>query len=436
MRNSSPVVFDDRVSAGLQLGLAVARRGFRNAVVLGLPRGGVPVAAAVAQVIAAPLDVIVVRKLGVPGQPEVAMGAIGEDGAVVMNDDIVRLARVGHGDIDRTEHLEREVLERRLSGIRAVRPRVPLAGCTAVLVDDGIATGATMRAAVAVARAHGAHRVVVAAPVAPPDVVDSFARLADDVVLLEQPSDFVAVGAWYRDFDPVSDHEVISHLQRSIHEPVTSGATITCNGVSLAGDLTVPEAPLGVVLFAHGSGSSRHSPRNCATARLLERGGIATLLIDLQTPTEAAGEPDTFDAERGTDRLVCALDWLAADPRTVGLPVGLMGASTGAALAIRAAVAAPSAVAAVVSRGGRVDLAPDAVPLLRAPALCIVGSDDDEVLRLNRRAVAAMTCRAEVCVVEGATHLFSEPGTLEAAAVAAFAWFQREFAPHHSQRGD
>lgn len=436
MTEPGTVVFDDRLAAGLQLGLALARRNITDAVVLGLPRGGVPVAAAVAQVIAAPLDVIVVRKLGVPGQPEVAMGAVGEDGALVMNDEIVQLAHVSADAIDRAERIEREVLAARLSGIRAVRPRVALTGRTAVLVDDGIATGATMRAAVQVARAHGARRVVVAAPVAPPDAIDAFAPLVDDVVLLEQPTDFMAVGAWYRDFEAVPDHEVISLLQRSIRQPATSTVSIVCHGASLDADLSIPEQPLGVVVFAHGSGSNRCSPRNRTVARMLERGGIATLLIDLRTPIEVADDPEEFDPGHGAERLLCAVEWLGADARLAGLPIGLMGASTGAAVAVRAAVAAPGSIAAVVSRGGRVDLAADAVPHLRVPTLCIVGSADDEVLRLNQQAVAAMSCRSEVVVVEGATHLFGEPGAIDAAAVAAFGWFHREFAQHRPHHGD
>ena len=153
-----------------------------------------------------------VRKLGVPYQPEFAMGAVGEDGVVIVNNDVLRIAHVSEDELLRVERDERAVLTARLARIRAVRKREPLEGCTAVLVDDGIATGATMRAAIQVARAHGAARVVVAAPVGPRDVVASMAADADDVVVLDQPEAFLAVGNWYRNFDAVTDDEVVELL--------------------------------------------------------------------------------------------------------------------------------------------------------------------------------------------------------------------------------
>lgn len=206
-------MFRDRVRAGEVVARAVEALGLERPVVLGLPRGGVPVAEVVARALHAPLDVIVVRKLGVPWRHEVAMGAIGEGSAVVVNDDVVAAAGVGPAEFARVEQQERAELERRLERLRAVRPREPLAGRTAVLVDDGIATGATMRAAVEVARQHGAARVVVAAPVAPPDVVDELRRLADDVVVPISPSSFSAVGEWYDDFGEVTDETVVRLLR-------------------------------------------------------------------------------------------------------------------------------------------------------------------------------------------------------------------------------
>jgi predicted phosphoribosyltransferase len=201
-------VFRDRREAGIELGEELRRHPMAQPVVLGLPRGGVPVAAAVASALGVVLDVIVVRKLGLPSQHEVAMGAIGEDGVVIVNQDVMQVAGVSEREFSSVERDERAVLDARVARLRAVRPREPLTGRTALLVDDGIATGATMRAAVQVARAHGAARVVVAAPVAPPDVVAAMQREADEVVVLEQPEPFWAVGSWYRNFDPVSDDEV------------------------------------------------------------------------------------------------------------------------------------------------------------------------------------------------------------------------------------
>jgi len=205
-------VFHDRTEAGRRLGRAVAEVRPEHAVVLGLPRGGVPVAAAVAAALHAPLDVIVVRKLGVPSQPELAMGAIGEDSTLVVNDEIVAAVGVGSDEFARVEARQRVELDRRVEKFRRVRPRESLVGRTAVLVDDGIATGATMRAAVDVARRHGATRVIVASPVAPPDVAAMMRHGADDVVILSMPDDFRAVGDRYEDFSEVTDDEVVRLL--------------------------------------------------------------------------------------------------------------------------------------------------------------------------------------------------------------------------------
>jgi putative phosphoribosyl transferase len=205
-------VFEDRRSAGVLLGAEVAKANLVSPVVLGLPRGGVPVAAPVAEAIRAPLDVIVVRKLGVPDQPELAMGAIGENGIIIVNNDVVSATRVGNDVFGKVERREREVLDRSVSSIRAVRPRVDLGGCCAVIVDDGIATGATIRAAIQVARANDAQFVVVATPVAPAEVVETLRASADAVVCLAQPDPFGSVGRWYADFDAVSQAEVLELL--------------------------------------------------------------------------------------------------------------------------------------------------------------------------------------------------------------------------------
>ena len=202
-------VFHDRQSAGALLGADVSKAELHHPVVLGLPRGGVPVAARVAEAINAPLDVILVRKLGVPHQPELAMGAIGEDGVVIVNHDVVRATGVGDAEFAEVESRERAELARRLRYVRAVRTREPLAGCSAVIVDDGIATGATVRAAIGVARANGARDVTVATPVAPPEIVEMLKLEADRVICLAQPEPFGSVGRWYRQFDAVSDSEVV-----------------------------------------------------------------------------------------------------------------------------------------------------------------------------------------------------------------------------------
>ena len=197
--------------------------------------------------------------------------------------------------------------------------------------------------------------------------------------------------------------------------------------VSLPGTLTLPENASGVVAFAHGSGSSRHSPRNRYVADALHAHRIATLLFDLLTPREDQTYETRFDIALLTRRLLAALEWLAGNEETKGMKIGCFGASTGAAAALQAA-AKHTSVAAVVSRGGRPDLAgPQALTLVCAPTLLIVGGHDDDVIDLNQQAYALLRCEKKLEIVPGATHLFEEPGTLEQAADHAAKWFQSHF---------
>jgi putative phosphoribosyl transferase len=196
---------------------------------------------------------------------------------------------------------------------------------------------------------------------------------------------------------------------------------------TLHGDLAVPDSAIGIVLFAHGSGSSRHSPRNRNVAQVLQDGGLATLLMDLLTSDEEAYDSRTaalrFDIELLGRRLLEATRWLMAQPETAQLPIGHFGASTGAAAALVAAADLPDLVAAIVSRGGRPDLAAEALRRVVAPTLLIVGSRDPVVLELNRKALAELPGEKKLEIVPGATHLFEEPGTLEMVAQLAKNWF-------------
>jgi putative phosphoribosyl transferase len=203
--------------------------------------------------------------------------------------------------------------------------------------------------------------------------------------------------------------------------------------VALEGNLGLPDGARGIVLFAHGSGSSRLSPRNRYVARLLNEAGLATLLVDLLTPEEEAVDVQTahlrFDIELLAERLVGATDWLGRRPDTRDLAIGYFGASTGAAAALVAAAARPDAVSAIVSRGGRPDLAGRALALVRAPTLLIVGENDVMVVELNRAAFARLQCEKRLAIVPGATHLFEEPGALEQVARLAREWFERYLIP-------
>ena len=200
-------------------------------------------------------------------------------------------------------------------------------------------------------------------------------------------------------------------------------------GVSLEGALAVPKGTTGLVLFAHGSGSSRHSPRNNFVAGVLREAGLGTLLMDLLTKEEDTDYETRFDIDLLTRRLAAATKWVLGQKETESLRIGYFGASTGAAAAIRASVTEGPAVGAVVSRGGRVDMAKEYLYKVTAPTMLIVGSDDDVVVELNRASYELISAPKELVLIKGATHLFEEPGTLEQAAEHAAKWFKKYLAP-------
>ncbi|NIH80199.1 phosphoribosyltransferase family protein [Amycolatopsis viridis] len=436
--------FTDRRDAGRRLAARLDRWRSRDVVVLAIPRGGVPVGFEVAGALGAPLDVVLVRKLGLPFQPELALGAIGEGGLRVADADLVRRLGVSAADLAAVEAAERSELERRAARFRAGRERVSPAGRTAIVVDDGLATGSTARVAVTAARAAGAARVVVAVPVGAAQAVAALRtgaggaagpEGADDVVCLECPPEFTAVGQWYADFTQTPDEEVTRLLAGedcvSGRAPGDEDVTVFAGAVPLAGRLTVPERAGGVVVFAHGSGSERYSPRARSAADTLHRAGIATLLVDLLTPTEEADRARLFAVELLANRLVEVTRWVRA--RT-GLPVGYFGTGTGAAAALCAATDYRVEVAAVVARGGRPDLAGKRLGWVRTPTLLIAGAQDTALRELHRDTCARLSGEARLAVVPGATQLFEEPGALDAAACLARDWYREHLTPVPVQR--
>jgi len=403
----------------------------------GQPRGGVPVAAEVARALGAPLDLILVRKIGAPGAPEVALGAIvdGANPQTVINEDVRRRSGADDAWLERARARELAELERRRMRYLGGRRQVDPAGRTAIVVDDGLATGATMKAALIAIRRLGAAKVVVAIPVAPSDALPDIEGESDLVVCLRSERRFRGVGSFYDDFHQLTDEETIGLLREAWSEadpgvadgPLKREARIPPLG--LAGDLRVPPDPRGIILFAHGSGSSRLSPRNMAVAEALNAKGFATLLLDLLTPDEARERRNVFDIPLLAERVMQAALWISGEPDVADLPLGLFGASTGAGAALLAAAELRGRVSAVVSRGGRPDLAGPRLAEVTAPTLLIVGGEDRPVIELNRKALAALACEKLLRIVPGATHLFDEPGTLEAVTEMAGAWFQQYLAP-------
>ncbi len=441
------VAFTDRREAGRKLAERLEHLRPTDPVVLALPRGGVPVAYEVARKLDAPLDVILVRKLGAPLRPEYGVGAIAEGGVKIVDRRALAALGLERSDLNAIIAYEQEELERRQRLYRGDRPPISLARRTVILVDDGVATGGTAVAAARAARQRGAARVVLAVPVGPPGAERRFTGVVDEFICLETPLGFFAVGAYYRDFGQTSDAEVrellAAALERSDDRATAAVASdppranggldwtqlrrdaisISAAGVHLDGDLRLPPNPGGLVIFAHGSGSSRLSPRNLQVASALNASGLATLLFDLLTDSEAVQRENVFDVALLAGRLVAATRWAHGDSDVGELPVGYFGASTGAAAALCAAAELGDDIRAVVSRGGRPDLAGSCLAEVLAPTLLIVGGNDSAVLGLNEVAARHMTCLHEIEVVSGATHLFEEPGALEQVTQLASDWF-------------
>ncbi len=483
------VRFTDRADAGQRLGRRLEYLRGGDIVVLGLPRGGVPVAFEVARALGAPLDVIVVRKLGVPFQPELAMGAIGEGGIRVENDEVLRRSGITATELAAVEQRELADLKQQAQRFRAGRRNVVIAGRSVIIVDDGIATGSTASAACQVARRQGAATVIMAAPVGAPESIRALRAVCDEVICLDAPPFFAAVGTWYDDFRHVPDADVINLLERAANAvpapapppdlapaprpqapprrgrgrgPAADSSSSASPGKSntertftarthgsgssaqlpernepvevragtvlLAGHLTIPPDPAGIVIFVHGSGSSRHSPRNRYVASQLNAAGLGTLLFDLLTSTEELDRVNVFDVETLASRLTEVTAWLRGQPGCLDATIGYFGASTGAAAALWAASEPTADITAVVSRGGRPDLAEARLAAVRSPTLLIVGAKDEVALGLNREAQQWLRCENRLAIVPGATHLFEEPGALQTVTRLARDWFNTTFA--------
>jgi len=444
--------YHDRTDAGRRLAAKLQQYAGRDdVIVLALPRGGVPVAFEVARALRAPLDILVVRKLGLPQRSELAMGAVASGGIRLVDTEIVRHFGVSESDVAAVIAAEEQELVRRERLYRGGRPFPDVRGKIVILVDDGLATGATMAAAAAALKRQDPARLIVAVPVSSPETCDTFRNFVDDIVCAVTPEPFYAVGLWYEDFSQTTDDEVHDLLERARREADAHLRTaegvqvrteertvhVAADHVRLEGAFAVPHGARGVVLFAHGSGSSRHSPRNRYVARELHAAGLATLLVDLLTADEEREDARMrhlrFDIGLLAGRLIRAIEWLAAQPETRALKVGLFGASTGGGAALVAAAQRPEAVGAVVSRGGRPDLAGDALPRVRAPTLLIVGGDDEHVIELNEEAMTRIRGPVRLEIIAGASHLFEEPGALERVAQLARGWFAQHLATQYAR---
>jgi putative phosphoribosyl transferase len=438
------MIFKNREDAGRQLAERLSTYANRDDVtVLGIPRGGVPVAFEIAQALNVPLDICLSRKLGVPGREELAFGAITADDGRFLDRQIIEAAAISEQQIEHITQMVKATLRQRAALYRGHRPPLEVSGRTIILVDDGIATGASIYAAINALQQMKPAKLVVAVPVAPASTCAWLRNVVDQLVCLYEPEQFHAVGQFYQRFSQVADEAVTDLLQRAGQAPVPIDSardgserdvSINAGHALLQGTLSLPKDAKGIVVFAHGSGSSRHSSRNRQVAAVLQAQGIATLLFDLLTQEEESADLWTaelrFNIGLLAGRLVGVTKWLTQQASTGGLPIGYFGASTGAAAALVAAAQLPGLVSVVVSRGGRPDLAAEALGKVRASVLLLVGGQDQMVLSLNRQALRRLQCRNKrLVIVSGATHLFEEPGTLEQVAQAAAEWFVQYLAP-------
>jgi putative phosphoribosyl transferase len=427
-------LYSDRAAAGEAVASALRELvGQRDAVVLGLPRGGVPVARVVADALGAPLDVVVARKLGVPGMEEVALGAIAEGQRDIVEDSVRWYLGVPPRVVARIVERERREIERRARLYRQGAGLPDVRGRTVILVDDGLASGATLRAAALTVRRRKPARIIAAVPVASLAHCEDVRPTVDGLVAVATPDPFETVSAWYDDFAAVGDAEVLRLLGRmpdafanatdtvrdwmdeqAVAIPIAPGERDTG---WMTGDVGVPnDTPRGLVIVAHGGGSSRNSYRNRYLAGRLRQAGWATMRIDLlldhEREADAIDGEMRFDISRIAARLCSAMEW-ATHERTPGAErLVLFGASTGAAAALVAAAARPDLVAGVASRGGRVDLAGAALLAVRAPVLMIVGGADADTLRRTREAATMLGTSQRLTVIPGAGHTFEEPGAL------------------------
>ncbi len=447
---SARKLFGNRSDAGRKLAshLGAYRRALP--IVLGLPRGGVPVAYEIAKELDAPLDVCVVRKLGAPAQPELGLGAVSEDGTIYVDRGMMKRLGVSEKELARMIAEKREAMAGQIERYRQEQPALDVRSKTVILVDDGVATGGTARAALQTLRERGAALIILTVPVGSSETLDELAAIADEIVCLHPEDAFYAVSPWYEDFSPTTDDDVIALLARARAElarsarerlesrppprqservriPVQRDVLMPVGDKVLEGRLTIPLGAQRLVIFAHGVGMSRHTPQTQYVAAVLQQAGLGTLVFDMLTEDEELLDTQTahlrFDIPLLSSRLMAVTEWAHDTPDTRGLDVGYFGAGTGAAAALAAAAERPDRVHAVVSRGGRPDLAEEWLDRVQAPTLLLVGGLDGEVLTLNRESLYFLGCEKLLEIVPEATHMFEEPGALDHAARSAAKWF-------------
>jgi len=425
--------FHDRIEGGRALAGALSAYRGKNVLVLGIPRGGVPVAAEVARELGADLDIVVARKLGAPGQPELAIGAVTANGGRYLNEAYIRELGVSQRYLEQETARKSTEAKDREARLRGRRPAATIEGRTVIVVDDGLATGATMRAALRSVRQRAPARLVMAAPVGAPESCAAMLAEADEVVCPLQPSIFYAVGVHYEEFEPVED-EVVARILETFRTMTSPGRgdsprSIEIDfknsvGYRLAGTLTVPPTsePVPVVAFAHGMGSGRTSSRNRAIAERLVRSSIAAFMLDFTGHGDSQGAIEEASIERMAQDLAAALDVLKQREEVDAARIGVSGSSSGGVVALVLAAGDPRVKALVlrsVPAGGLESVASN----VHAPTLVIAGSEDWPIVREDEALATLIPAEHDFVVVPGAGHLFEGPGQAERVAELTADWF-------------
>lgn len=420
--------FDDRSEAGRRLAERVRPYAAADPLVLALPCGGVPVGAELARRLGSGFDVLVVRRIGLPGRPEAGVGVITEDGQVAFDDRALARLGVPRRALEGAVESERAELRRRCRRYRGGRPAPRLAGRDVIVVDEGAVTGATARAALRMVRRQHPARLVMAVPVASQHAASELSGEADVLVVLTAPESFHSVGQWYRDFPALTDGHVTALLAESEDGAdeaagAERGVRIRVGEDHLDGDLTMPAVFRGAIVVAVGRG--RGDPRWRAITSAFHRAGYATLLLDVMTAAEQDRPEPGADTGVLGERLGAAVGWLRRATEAANAPVGLLGSGFAAPAALVTAAARPEDVGAVVAHGGRIDLAGRSLSRVRVPVLVLLEGADSFVRELGEWALGRIGTRYDLRVMAGAEQLLQGAQEWREMSAEALEWFDR-----------
>src|SRR5579875_630976 len=423
----STALYADRHDAGRRLGALLADRRFEDPLVVGIARGGMPVAAEVAHALGAPLDIVIVRKIGAPWNRDLAIGAVAEGDLVMVDERAVAELGLCAQEVDEAVARALEELARTIDRLREGRPRIGVRGRSVILVDDGLATGRIAQAAIRALRERGALHITLALPVGAPESVQALADSVDEALCAATPQHLRAIGDWYADFRATSDEEMLALLAGHSGAAARSALISSEPGISAHGDLIVPwSAPgHGVIVFAPSGPSHAEAQLTAELAGVLERSGFGTLSLDWpQIDSPSRGERSE-DVQITAQLMRAATDWLRSQPESARLPIGYVGGGAGAAGALVAAAQLRSALGALVALAPRLELTGGAIALLEAPTLLVVPEQDRELLAICHAAREAMQCESRIALLPGRSPLALDRRARESLAPIVTDWLAR-----------